>query len=78
MEGLAALLRRNIPVSQLLPVCWKEWTVPLRSEPTGGSGAAAEKQQWTGGDPAAGYRAICRDSDGEKMTEKTRTDFTRF
>ena len=58
-DGLAALLRRNIPVSQLLPVCWKEW---IRSAPQRGRAEVvqAEIRQWTGRDPAAGYRAICR------------------
>jgi hypothetical protein len=58
-DGLAALLRRNIPMSQLLPACLKEW---IRSAPQRGRAEAvqAEIQQWTGRDPAAGYRAICR------------------
>jgi hypothetical protein len=58
-DGLAALLRRNIPKSQLLPTCWKEWS---RSAPQRGRAEAvqAEIQQWTGRDPAAGYRGICR------------------
>jgi hypothetical protein len=58
-DGLAALLRRNIPIGQLLPACWKEWN---RSAPHRGraESAQAEIQQWTGRDPAAGYRAISR------------------
>jgi hypothetical protein len=58
-DGLAALLRRNIPMSQLLPACEKEWN---RSAPQRGRAEVvqAEIQQWTGRDPAAGYRAICR------------------
>jgi hypothetical protein len=58
-DGLAALLRRNIPISELLPTCWKEW---ICSAPQRGRAEAvqAEIQQWTGRDPAAGYRAICR------------------
>jgi uncharacterized protein DUF4350 len=58
-EGLAALLRRNIPIGQLLPACWKEW---IRSAPQRGRAemVQSEIQQWTGRDPAAGYRAICR------------------
>jgi hypothetical protein len=58
-DGLAALLRRNIPTSQLLSTCWKEW---IRSAPQRGRAevAQAEIQEWTGRDPAAGYRAICR------------------
>jgi hypothetical protein len=58
-DGLAALLRRNIPMGQLLSVCSKEW---IRSTPQRGRAEVvqAELQQWTGRDPAAGYRAICR------------------
>ena len=58
-DGLAALLRRNIPMSQLLPTCWKEWirSAPQRVRP---EAVQAEIQEWAGRDPAAGYRAICR------------------
>ncbi len=58
-EGLAALLRRNIPLDQLLATCSKEW---LRSaaQRSRADLVQAEIQQWTGRDPAAGYRAICR------------------
>ncbi len=58
-DGLAALLRRNIPMSQLLPTCWKEWS---RSAPRRGRAelVQAEIQQWGSRDPAAAYRAICR------------------
>jgi len=58
-EGLAALLRRNISLSQLLPTCSKEW---IRSAPQGGrvERVQTELQHWTGRDPIAGYRAICR------------------
>jgi len=58
-DGLAALLRRNIPMNQLLQTCSREWT---RSAPQRGRAdvVQAEIQQWTGRDPAAGYRAACR------------------
>jgi hypothetical protein len=58
-EGLAALLRRNIPLGQLLAACAKEW---IRSASQRGRAdlVQAEIQLWTGRDPAAGYRAICR------------------
>jgi hypothetical protein len=58
-EGLAALLRRNIPMGQLLSACWKEW---IRSAPQRGRAelVQAELQRWTGRDPAGGYCAICR------------------
>jgi hypothetical protein len=58
-DGLAALLRRNIPINQLLPTCWNQW---MRSAPQRWRAEVvqAEIQQWTGRDPAAGYRAICR------------------
>ena len=64
-EGLAALLRRNIPIGQLLPTCWREW---IRSAPQRGRAelVQAELQQRTGRDPAEEYRAICRVLTGRK------------
>jgi hypothetical protein len=58
-EGLAALLRRNIPPGQLLTTCSKEW---IRCAPRNSRAelVQAEIQQWSGRDVAAGYRAICR------------------
>jgi len=58
-DGLTALLRRNIPMDQLLAACSKEWT---RSASQQGRRELvhAEIQQWTGRDPLAGYRAVCR------------------
>ena len=58
-EGLAALLRRNIPLGQLLATCLKEWSRSARQRGRADL-VQAEIQQWTGRDPAAGYRAICR------------------
>ncbi len=58
-EGLAALLRRNIPPGQLLSACWKEWTRSA-PQPSRADVIQSEIQNWTGRDPIAGYRAICR------------------
>jgi hypothetical protein len=63
-EGLAALLRRNIPPGQLLSACWKEWTRSA-PQPSRAERVQSEVQHWSGRDPIAGYRAICH-----TLTEK--------
>jgi hypothetical protein len=63
-EGLAALLRRNIPEDRLLSECWKEWTrsASRRDSQQGRAEMVLAEIENENGkqDPVAGYRAACR------------------
>jgi hypothetical protein len=63
-EGLASLLRRNIPEDRLLSECWKEWTrsASLRESQQGRAEMVLAEIENENGkqNPVAGYRAACR------------------
>ena len=63
-EGLASLLRRNIPEDQLLLACWKEWCrSALRRDSQRGREELVFHEiehENRKSDPVAGYRAACR------------------
>ena len=63
-EGLAALLRRNIPEDQLLSACWTEWKRSV-SRPKSSTTRRVRKRppprcNREKTDPVAAYRAACR------------------
>ncbi len=67
-EGLAALLRRNIPENQLLNACWTEWrrsgsrsrAAGHRTEQVVAKIGIEIGHENKTGDPVAGYRTVCR------------------
>jgi hypothetical protein len=63
-EGLASLLRRNVPEDQLLLACWKEWSrsASRRDSQRGRAELVLREigHETRKSDPVAGYRGACR------------------
>ena len=57
-EGLAALLRRSVPETELLHACFMEWSRSAPKENRVGL-VEAEINRWANRDPIEGYRAAC-------------------